>query len=99
MESYRRNIGEVTDLILESDLAQKVMEMADKGFKDRTKKLAQSIGWATTAAACKELVSELRLLAPALAKKGIHLDADRILHGNKVIFIEKMAEATPALAV
>jgi hypothetical protein len=90
MESYRRNIGEVTDLILESDLAQKVMEIADNGFKDRTKKLAQTIGWATTAAACKELVSELRLLAPAMAKKGIRLDPDKVLRGNKVVLIERI---------
>ena len=43
---------------------------------------------ATTAASCKELVSELRLLAPALKKKGILLDPDKTLHGSKVIVIE-----------
>jgi hypothetical protein len=89
MRSYRKNIGDVTDSILESDLAQKVMALAERGFKDRTKKLAEEIRWETSPEKCKELIGELRLLAPAIARKNILLDTDRILNGYKVVLIEK----------
>ena len=88
MESYRHNIGEVTDLILESDLAIKLMAMAKVGFRDRTKTLANEVGWPASTTGCKDLISELRMLAPALAKKGILLDPDKTLHGNKVVEIK-----------
>jgi hypothetical protein len=89
MESYRRNIGEVADIILESDLAQKLTRLAEKGFKGRTKQLAETLGLVTSAAACKKLLSQLRLLAPAFAKKGITVDPDRTLHGSKIVVVEK----------
>jgi hypothetical protein len=90
MESYRANIGEVADIILESDLAQKLIALAETGFRDRTKVLGGQLGLSTTAAGCKELLSELRLLAPAFAKKGIHLDPDRLSNGHKIVVIEKV---------
>jgi hypothetical protein len=93
MDAYRTNIGTVREMILETDLAQKIIQLTNTdgfaGFKDRTRKLAEAIGWETSAKALKDLVGQLRLLAPALESVGITVDPDRSLGGNKIILIER----------
>jgi hypothetical protein len=91
IEAYRRNIGESVNSLLESDLAQSIINIADKGFKGRTKELAQRLGMEMNAHTCKELVGQLRHLQTAMTTRGITIDVDRVSQGNKVIVIEKAA--------
>lgn len=91
MDAYRRNIGESIDTLLESDLAQGIIDIAAKGFRGRTKELALLLGIECSAAACKELIGQLRHLQAAMAKRGIAIDPDRVLNGNKIVCIARAA--------
>jgi hypothetical protein len=93
MASYRRNIGAIHDMLLENDLAQKIIHLANgkdfHGYKDRTRALAEKIGWPTSAKGCKQLVGQLRQLVTALESRGIRVDPDRLLDGNRYVVIER----------
>jgi hypothetical protein len=94
MEAYRRNIGLIHQMILESDLARRIIAVVEaKDFttiKKKTKELAEQLGLLATHKGCKQLVGQLRQLAPALEARGIHVDADRIIDGMRHIVIERV---------
>lgn len=86
MESYRRNLGATVSQILDTDLAQKIIELGP--FRGRSKELAERIGWGTTKGALDQLVGELKQLSSALESRGIIVDPDGIVNGFKTISIE-----------
>jgi len=94
MEAYRRNIGLIHQMILESDLARRIIAVVEaKDFttiKKKTKDLAEQLGLLATHKGCKQLVGQLRQLMPALEARGIHVDPDRIIDGMRHIVIERV---------
>ena len=94
MEAYRRNIGLIHQMILESDLARKIIAAVEAkdftGIKKKTKELAEQLGLPATNKGCKQLVGQLRQLMPALEARGIHVDPDRIIDGMRHIVIERV---------
>ena len=96
MEAYRRNIGLIHQMILESDLARKIIAAVEAkdfaGIKKKTKELAEQLGLPATNKGCKQLVGQLRQLMPALEARGIHVDPDRIIDGMRHIVIERVRQ-------
>jgi hypothetical protein len=89
MAAYRRNIGEVTALTLENDLAQKVIALAGGGFAGKTSELAKKVGWEVSAHGCKTLIGELRKLQSSLEKVGVIVDCDAKEKNTTIIRISK----------
>jgi hypothetical protein len=91
MKAYRKNIGEVNQIALESDLAQSIVKL--RQFNGKLKELATKLGWGTTAKECKELAGQLRVLASPLAKIGILVDLDLpLIDGCKAVSISTQAQ-------
>jgi hypothetical protein len=89
MTAYRRNIGEVTALTLENDLAQKIIALAGGGFMGKTSELAKKVGWEVSAHGCKTLIGELRKLQSSFEKVGVMVDCDAKEKNTTVIRISK----------
>lgn len=86
MEAYRRNIGEVNELALDGEFAQKIVDIGY--FKGKLKELAERLDWGTSPQKCRELAGHLRKLSSALRQIGVAVNLDLPSSGgSKVVEI------------
>ena len=92
MEAYKRNLGQILDVVLDSDLAESIIKLSE--FKGTAKELAKKLNLEPTPHGCKKLVAELRELTGALGTRGIIVDCDGpLLDGRRIVKVSTLEKA------